>query len=227
MAISKCKECGGQVSGSAKACPHCGAKVKKKVGVLGWLFVLVVVAPIAYNIGSGMGKAPPISTNDHAAKADASSPGLPDLPTQPKHEKSAWVRHEYTEAMTDKKAIVLQIRSKNTTEFEFPYKVNGGSGLTLSFRRIEGALDAYLKIDKGQMLCHRSDCRFSLRAGDGKVQQWTGLPSSTHDRDIMFVRDAAQLEAIVKKGEKLRIGIEFYKAGTRAFEFDLGGYPGM
>lgn len=52
MAVGKCKECGGQVASSAKACPHCGAKVQKKVGPLGWVFALVVVLPIAWIIGS-------------------------------------------------------------------------------------------------------------------------------------------------------------------------------
>lgn len=52
MAVGKCKECGGQVASSAKACPHCGAKVPKKVGVLGWLVVLLVVLPLAWWVGS-------------------------------------------------------------------------------------------------------------------------------------------------------------------------------
>ncbi|HCI3908997.1 TPA: zinc-ribbon domain-containing protein, partial [Pseudomonas aeruginosa] len=37
MALIKCKECGAQVSNKAKACPSCGAKVPKSVGVIGWL----------------------------------------------------------------------------------------------------------------------------------------------------------------------------------------------
>jgi len=227
MAVGKCNECGGQVASSAKACPHCGAAVKKRVGVLGWLFALAVVAPIAYSIGGGIGKAPTATPVSSVQGSGDARPGLPNLPSQPKPKVSPWVAHEYTEAMTDKKVKVLKIRSNNTTSFDFPYSVSGGSGLTLSFRRAEGELDAYLQIDKGQMLCHRHDCRFSLRVGDGKVQQWTGLPSSTHDSDIMFVRDAAQLEAIAKQGGTIRIGIDFYKAGTRAFDFDLSKYPGM
>lgn len=219
MAVSSCKDCGGQVSGTAKVCPHCGAKVKKKVGVLGWLFALAVVGPFAYSVGTDMGKAPP------PVQVQAPALAVADLGAKP--ESAAWAIHEYTEAMTDKKAKVLQIRSKNVEHFEFPYSTPAGSGLTLSFRRIGTSLDAFFVIDKGQMLCHRSSCRFSLRVGDGKVQQWTGLPSSTHEKDMMFVRDAAQLEAIAKKGGSIRVGIDFYKAGTRAFEFDLTGYPGM
>lgn len=42
MALVKCKECGGQVSTTAKACPHCGAKVPKPDGT-GPVFKLIVV----------------------------------------------------------------------------------------------------------------------------------------------------------------------------------------
>ncbi len=42
MALVKCKECGSEVSTEAKACPKCGAKVPKKVGLLGWIAVLFV-----------------------------------------------------------------------------------------------------------------------------------------------------------------------------------------
>ncbi|SEN54749.1 zinc-ribbon domain-containing protein [Duganella sp. CF517] len=42
MALVKCKECGTEVSTEAKACPKCGAKPPKKVGLLGWIAVLFV-----------------------------------------------------------------------------------------------------------------------------------------------------------------------------------------
>lgn len=42
MAIIKCKECGGQVATSAKACPHCGAEIRKKTGVLTWIAVALI-----------------------------------------------------------------------------------------------------------------------------------------------------------------------------------------
>jgi hypothetical protein len=37
MALVKCRECGGAVSGTAKACPHCGSPVPKKTSVLAWI----------------------------------------------------------------------------------------------------------------------------------------------------------------------------------------------
>lgn len=51
MALVNCRECNGQVSDSAAACPHCGAKVPKKpsntwkwvIGVPAGLFVAMMV----------------------------------------------------------------------------------------------------------------------------------------------------------------------------------------
>lgn len=42
MALIKCKECGSEVSTEAKACPKCGVKPPKKVGLLGWIAVLFI-----------------------------------------------------------------------------------------------------------------------------------------------------------------------------------------
>lgn len=222
MAVVKCKECGGQVSTKAKACPSCGAKQPKKVGILGWLFVLVVVLPIAWQVGSGMGKADvpaPTPANTSAESAAV----VPESEAQ----TGGWSRHDYQDEMTDAKIQMLTLRSDNGQTFDFPYETPGGSHLSLVFRKNGTDFDAFLKVDKGQMLCGHSECTFSLRVGDGKVQQWTGLRSTTNDSDLMFVRDAKALEAIVKKGGDIRIGIDFHRAGHRAFQFSADKYPGF
>lgn len=141
--------------------------------------------------------------------------------------RATWQRQSGSDPMTDREIVVLSLRSTNSVAFDFPYNMRGGSHLTLSFRQRGGRLDAYLRIDKGQMLCNSMDCGFSLRIGNGSVQKWTGLESSTHDSDIMFVRDARQLESIIKRGEPIRVGMEFFQAGTKAFYFDTEDYPGF
>ncbi|WP_349573141.1 zinc ribbon domain-containing protein [Azotobacter salinestris] len=222
MAVIECKECGGQVSTSAKACPHCGAKLKKRAGILGWIFVLIFVIPMAWNIGKGI-----FTSNSKSSAQLSDSPSDLPAPSSPAQPFSKWERNEYRDAMTDETKTVLSLRSLNSAIFEFPYQKVGGSYLTLAFRKQKEGLDAYIVVDKGQMLCGIRDCSFSLRVDDGAVQKWTGLRSSTHESDIMFIRDAEQLEKIVRKGGKIRIGIDFHRAGTKAFDFDIGEYPGF
>lgn len=43
MALTKCKECGKEISIKADKCPHCGAPAKKKTSVLTWLVTIFIV----------------------------------------------------------------------------------------------------------------------------------------------------------------------------------------
>ena len=50
MALTKCHECGQDVSTQAKACPTCGAKVKKPSGTRSILFLLAVLGVLSFLI---------------------------------------------------------------------------------------------------------------------------------------------------------------------------------
>lgn len=41
----KCKECNASISSKAQACPSCGMKTPKKIGVIGWLFMFFIFIP--------------------------------------------------------------------------------------------------------------------------------------------------------------------------------------
>lgn len=47
MALKKCKECGHEVSTTAKTCPHCGAKPNKGIGCLGVIGVFIFIVILA------------------------------------------------------------------------------------------------------------------------------------------------------------------------------------
>ena len=40
MALTKCKECGNDVSQKATQCPKCGSPVKKKTSIITWIFAI-------------------------------------------------------------------------------------------------------------------------------------------------------------------------------------------
>lgn len=44
MSLISCEECGHQVSDAATACPHCGAKPRRKVGLGGWIIAAILLA---------------------------------------------------------------------------------------------------------------------------------------------------------------------------------------
>lgn len=227
MALQKCRECQTLISTTADKCPSCGAKPKKKTSMFTWLVALVMVV-IIYNSISGPDVSPGSSaavTASQGAQLDQAA-NIPPPAVTEKPPTTQWVETSYKDGMTDESVKVLTLRSINSVSFGFPYNVSGGSHLSMSIRKGSKTFDALLKIDRGQMLCGYSDCGFVLRVGDAAPKRWTGLNSSTHNSDLMFVRDEKAFEKVVKAGGKVRIGIDFYQAGQQTFEFDVSGYPG-
>lgn len=67
MAMTKCKECGAEISTKAEACPQCGAKRKKSSGcalvVLGVLVLVIIVIVGANSGGNGSGNRNSVATS--------------------------------------------------------------------------------------------------------------------------------------------------------------------
>jgi hypothetical protein len=53
MALTKCHECGHDVSTQANACPTCGAQAKKPSGTRLGLFLLAVLGPNPTSLSPG------------------------------------------------------------------------------------------------------------------------------------------------------------------------------
>ncbi|MEB2785542.1 zinc-ribbon domain-containing protein [Algoriphagus sp. E1-3-M2] len=52
MALTKCKECGKEISSEAKSCPNCGFALKKKTGFLAYFISGFLILLLFWMIGS-------------------------------------------------------------------------------------------------------------------------------------------------------------------------------
>jgi hypothetical protein len=73
MALTVCKECGNQVSTKADACPHCGAKQKRRISTLGCLGMVVIFFLVLGVIGALVSSNTSTPTIADRANAGASS----------------------------------------------------------------------------------------------------------------------------------------------------------
>jgi len=51
MALKNCKECGNEVSTKAGICPHCGAKVKSRIGCFGVIGIIFLIGMFGSFLG--------------------------------------------------------------------------------------------------------------------------------------------------------------------------------
>lgn len=92
MALKNCKECGKEVSTKADKCPHCGAKVKSRIGCLGLIGIFILIGII----GSFLGKSNKTNTKSSTSSTSkVSTPAETKSPEQIREERikrgfSAW-----------------------------------------------------------------------------------------------------------------------------------------
>src|ERR1700676_907405 len=111
MALIKCKECHKEVSSSAVACPHCGAKVPR--GSVGKVLLLVfgIFVLISMLLGSLALNTPSSST------APTTAVPLVVADTTPH-----WTYVTGQDAMMQKPIKYARVNSINELNFGFPYQ---------------------------------------------------------------------------------------------------------
>ena len=72
MALTKCKECGNEVSTEAKNCPKCGAPVPKKTSPIAWVIAGIVGFAIFSAVYDSNTSAPPQAPAKRAMTIDKS-----------------------------------------------------------------------------------------------------------------------------------------------------------
>lgn len=179
----------------------------KKLGLLvvGLLLVMLVIA-----IVGSLNKA----TTSNSLPASSSSPGAQsaDLP-----QKESWNYGENTDQMTGKVTKWACLNSADKLEFGFPY--NGGSTGSICIRK-GSRLDAYFKIDKGQVLCGVEGCEARLRVDSGAPFTMGGSEAADGDSRYIFFDSYSRILAITKKAKQVKVEVLYYQEGRQVLTFE-------
>ena len=228
MAMTKCKECGNEISTKADACPKCGAKQIRTSGCakvvaifFGFLFFLIIVGQCSRDNTS----APSTSTSSSATTAPAAS-AAPVTPTPPPAPEpgSQWHYSQDEDPMAKGTTYHAIVQSTNTVNFDFPYSGPQHGMLALRTHPRHGK-DVIFKIEKGQILCRSyEDCTILVRFDDGKAQSYSAIGAADNSTETIFIRNYSRFVSSMQKAKTVRISVEIYHQGSPVFEFDVSGF---
>lgn len=231
MALTKCDECGHQISKSADKCPNCGAKVRRTswvTKIVAGFFGLVFLSMFMRQCS------PDSPTSSAASGATGTQTAATQTPEQRaeaerlRREREvqalglAWRYDESSEQMGRGTVKHAQVNSLNEVNFDFPYRGAQRGTLTLRSHPKYGK-DVILSIEKGQFLCGIDDCTVAVRFDDGKTQNYPAVGPADHSTTSLFIRGHDRFVAGAKKAKRVAIEANFYQSGTRVFEFDVTG----
>jgi hypothetical protein len=218
MAMAKCRECGAEVSDSAKTCPKCGvAKPVKKTSLIAIIFLgLLGLWLIGHFIGGGSGRGTGSSTSvSTPAKPSAAAPVVPG---------SQWSYSHVADAMSKGTTYHAVVSSTNTVEFKFPYAGAQHARLNLRTDPRYGK-DVIFSIERGQILCHSyEDCTVLVRFDDEQATNYSAVGAADNSTETIFIRNYDRFVGKMLKAKRVRISTNIYQEGAPVFEFDVSGF---
>lgn len=135
-----------------------------------------------------------------------------------------WQYSTNDDMATGKKSSSATLQSENTLSFGFPYEGSQFARLTLR-RHPRYGFDAFISINKGQILCNDYTNPYILvRFDDGDMQQFECAEPADNSSTYSFIRNAAQFERALKKASVAYITLTFYQEGSQALKFKVKGY---
>jgi len=108
-----------------------------------------------------------------------------------------------------------------TNEFELDAPYGGGTRGDICFRQTTGgAVDAWVDVNRGQMICHFRNCTISVKFDDGEVLSFRADRPSDGTSTMLFVADAARFLEQTRAARRIMVEAEFYRAGPQQMVFD-------
>jgi hypothetical protein len=135
-----------------------------------------------------------------------------------------WTYSTGTDEATGKTTKSAFLTSKNSMNFDSPYEgIQYGRFVVRNHPRF--GVDAYLSIDKGQLLCNSySNSTVLVRFDNGAASSYSCGEPADYSSDVVFIRGVGRLENRMKTAKKMFITISVYNEGSRTWEFNVRGY---
>ncbi len=233
MAMTKCRECGAQISTKAEACPNCGAKRKSNSGcgtLIGVAVLIVVALALIGQCSSNTSPTTSSSANQtstpHASAALVNQPQASTSPARATAPQpgSQWDYRQDKDPMGKGAAYFASVLSNNTVNFGFPYSGAQHATLTLRTHPRYGR-DVILSIERGQFLCPSYDgCTVLVRFDDGKAMHYSAASAADNSTETIFIRGYSSFVTHLEKSKRVRISANVYQEGAPVFEFDVSGF---
>jgi hypothetical protein len=203
-----CTDCKKEISKKAKACPHCGAPIKRssilKIALL-LLLTLWIIGTLASGGSQNGNFSTPAITDSH--------PASPQTPV-------GWQYTESDDPMSSKKIKYAINQSTNFINLDFPYQGPQQGVLTVRKHPRHGN-DVIFGVQKGQIMCSSySGCNVLIRFDDKPAQKFSAKEPEDNSTETIFISNYTRFVATAKKSKTLTLQVSFYQQGTQTFTFN-------
>jgi hypothetical protein len=92
-------------------------------------------------------------------------------------------------------------------------------------RRLRNQLNAFIELDKGQILCRSyEDCVLSVRFDEDSPVQLSAVGAADLSTETVFFRNASKFASRLKRAKHVIVELPMYQDGNRTWEFNVEGF---
>ena len=222
MALIKCKECGHEISKSAKSCPNCGAKIVRTSGFTKVVAFFMVLGLIGYMSGLANQTKTTKATNSTASSTGSDSSTEPTKIKEPP--KPSWQTFTSKDEMTGEfQAFAGSPRAKATPRMTFPYSdVESWVGVGCDKK----STWAYIGFSKSPNLSEtKTENGYNIVTTRIKWDDAVSNISLNQDWGSKFLHFTDDQDAILKiqSSNKLKLELKWHGQQSVYFEYTLNG----
>ncbi len=130
-----------------------------------------------------------------------------------------WTYEDNRDEMRNATRHIACLTSTNRLSFRFPYA--GGATGTICFRQTTGgSLDAWVGVDRGQMICQYPNCNISVKFDDRAVATIPTSRPSGGAHTMLFVDSSSTFLRSTRAAHRIMVEAEFYNEGLQQLVFD-------
>lgn len=135
-----------------------------------------------------------------------------------------WLLSTFTDNATGKPYKTASVTSTNSVNFGFPYSGEQRARFTTRSHPRYGH-DAFLNIEKGQLLCGSySNTTVLIRFDNGPANAYECNGAADNSSDVVFIKGMAQIEARMQNAKTMYVTVNVYQEGQPTFVFNVTGY---
>lgn len=238
-ATMKCPNCSAENLSSNNFCNNCGARImapqpqfamppvqdssRHRPQLVALLIVGVIVLLITYLALSPSRTPHPITQSNTPAPETAPTPPESAPASAPASAPESQWDYSTEQDNMGRALSFAEVESTNTLEFGFPY--GGVQHGRLTIRKKSGhGMEVYVRIEQGQFMCGVEDCTVNVRFDEGPIRHFTAVPPSDNSTTVLFIEDATDFIAALRKAKNVTIEATFYQEGSQGLEFNVEGF---
>ena len=177
-----------------------------------WVLGLVLCAVIFFQIQQPTHTPAATRIDSRSTQTTAiDAPVPPDL--------QQWTRVTRVDQVSGQEMVIYSLRSRNSLSLSFPYQGRNFGHLSVRQHPRFGT-NAYVTVEKGQIVCSYPTCAVDLRFDDGPVQSWQMSEPTDRSSTLLFFEDSERFIAAARQATQIFVELTFFQDGARTMRFE-------